>query len=333
MPILPTALVTLAAALLLGQGPTLPADEPGPQRIRALIVDQEANGLPNQPTEDPVRQRIVIAEDRLLLENPQSGVVYLLRLDQDPVSLVEISHDKKLYREGRELDRIQHERSVSETQTLERLRDAPALERSAVMNRLFLRPGLEREVTVQHFEEEREILGRKAHRVEVRENGRVIVDAWIAAEDTGIPFFEFYRRVGAFSEEVIAKLRELKGLPLEAKFTVVTSVLPHEIHVRALEIIEDNVQRRLFEIPPGAEKIEESPFAQCPICGSDVEREAPPAGQSIRRDGTTVYFDRRECKEEYNHREHPERFPRPKSPPEGSEKKTPGKKTKEKGDR
>jgi hypothetical protein len=30
---------------------------------------------------------------------------------------------------------------------------------------------------------------------------------------------------------------------------------------------------------------------------------------STRRDGTEVYFDRRECKIEYNRREYPERFP------------------------
>ena len=70
----------------------------------------------------------------------------------------------------------------------------------------------------------------------------------------------------------------------------------------------------VFEIPPGAVKVEESPFANCPICGHEVEKAAPPAGKSLRRDGTVEYFDKRECKIEFNRREFPDRFPRPKAP-------------------
>jgi len=311
-----TALAPLAAWLLLLQSPAVPATPPSgeaPLRLRALIIEQEANGLPNQPTEERVIQRLIVAKDRLCLEDPSSGVATILRLDRDPPAMLEVSTDRAHYREGRPLDQLQRERDRQERQTLERLEKASAKEREAVMADMHLRPGLAREVTVDRPGERREILGRSAERVVVRENGRIVVDAWVAAEDFGIPFFEFYRRVGAFSQAVLDALRAVEGLPLEVDFTVVTATLAHRIEVRARELRLEDVPAWVFEVPAGAVKIEESPFAQCPICGREVEKAAPPAGMSTKRDGTEVYFDRRECKVEYNRREWPERFaPKPK---------------------
>jgi len=309
-------LAPLAAALLLLQDaapPPAPKAADATTRIRALVIEQEANGLPNQPTEERVLQRLIMAADRLCLEDPGSGVATVLRLDRDPPAMLEISTDRAHYREGRPLDQIQRERDRQERQTLVRLESASAKERDAVMADLHLRPGLAREVAVERSGERREILGRPAERVIVRENGRVVVDAWIAAEDFGIPFFEFYRRVGAFSQAVLDALRAVEGLPLEVDFTVVTATLAHKIEVRARALKVDEVPAWVFEVPAGAVKIEESPFAPCPICGREVEKTAPPAGMSTRRDGSEVFFDRRECKAEYNRREWPERFaPRPK---------------------
>jgi hypothetical protein len=308
---LPLILAALAAVSPL-QDP--PADSSKPKPIRALVIEQEANGLPNQPTDEPVLQRIIIAEDRLLLEDPHSGVAYQLRLDRNPPTLIEVSSDRKHYREGRQLDQLQKERDRQERQTLEKLENEPAIRRRTVMEELHLRPGLEREVTVEHFpDQSREILGREAHRVLVRENGRVIVDAWIAPNEFGIPFFEFYRRVGAFSEAVLEKLRTLEGLPLEVDFAVVTQTLTHKIQVRARKITPEEVPPHIFEIPLGAERIVESKIAHCPICGHEVEKAGPPAGKSLMRTGAEVYFDRRECKIEFNRREYPEKFPRPKT--------------------
>jgi hypothetical protein len=304
------ALAPLAAVFFL-QDPATPTPTPAadaPVRVRALIIEQEANGLPNQPTEERVLQRLIVAADRLCLEDPTSGVATVLRLDRDPPTMLEISTDRAHYREGRPLDQIQRDRDRQERQTLEKLDGRPAKERESVMADLHLRPGLAREVTVERPAEEREILGRKAERVIVRENGRVVVDAWISAEDFGIPFFEFYRRVGAFSQAVLDALRAVEGLPLEVDFTVVTATLAHKIEVRARSLKVEEVPAWVFEVPAGAVKIEESPFAACPICGREVEKAAPPAGMSTRRDGTEVFFDRRECKVEYNRREWPERF-------------------------
>lgn len=316
VPLVPLAALA-AAGLVSFQDPAAPPSPPGKEpagRIRALVIEQEANGLPNQPTEERVLQRLIVTADRLCLEDPASGVATILRLDRDPPAIFEVSTDQKHYREGRALDQIQRERDREERQILEKLQSDPEKERVAVMADLHLRAGLEREVVIERPEGEREILGRKAKRVVVRENGRVVVDAWLSPEEAEIPFFEFYRRVGAFSQAVLDRLREVEGLPLEVDFTVVTATLAHKIEVRARKVQTVEVPAWVFEVPAGAEKIEESPFAACPICGREVEKSAPAAGSSIRRDGTEVFFDRRECKREYNLREWPDRF-KPKKEP------------------
>lgn len=289
-----------------GDAPTPEAPRPG--RVTALVIEQQANGLPNQPTSDPVLQRFAITSERLRLDDLQSGVAYLLQLDAEPPVLFEISQDARQYREGRQLDALQHARDRAERQLLRELQRVPAVEREAVMRDRHLRPNLERVVTVERPEGATdEILGRRTQRIVVKENGRTIVDGWFSEENFGIPFFEFYRRVGAFSEEVLEELRGIPGLPLRVTITVVTSTLNYEIVVEARDVRLSDVRADAFELPPGAEKVEDSPFAACPICGAQVERAAP-YKRSMTREGMPVFFDRRECVVEFNRREYPERF-------------------------
>ena len=269
------------------------------QKLKSLVFEQEANGLPNQPTTDAVIQRLMVAKDRLRLDDPTSGVTYLLQLLGETPKVYEVSSDGNKYREAEEHGGLQAARDRAERQTLDRLGETPRMEREAILRELHLRPGLKREVVVEWPGEEKTLLGRQVRKMVVEENGRVVVEAWMAEEPFDIPFFDFYRQLGAFSEAVLEKLNGVKGIPLEVDFTVVTASLsyPIEVSARRLEVMEIAVIE--YEVPSWSKKIVESPFAACPICGKQVEKAAPPGGRGKARSGLLLYFCSRHCKLEY----------------------------------
>lgn len=314
-----TALPILLALLLSSVGGEVQAqskeDAPPAKRsgmVRSLIIAQSANGLPNQPTTEKVLQKLVVSENRLRLDDLQGGVIYLLELVDGEPQLKEVSKDLKRYRESDELGELQRSRNQAERQILARLKSAPELERKSVMAKLHLRPNLEREVEVVRTGEKKKILERDTERVLVKENGRTIVDVWLASsEKIDIPFFHFYSKLGAFSDEVLPKLAELEGLPLEVTFNVVTATLTYKISVNATDLVISEVPLSEFQVPATAELVKRETMSPCPICGTLVEIASPPAGQSKRRDGSRVYFDSRECKIEFNRKTYPERFPTP----------------------
>jgi len=269
------------------------------KKLTSLVFEQEANGLPNQPTTDAVIQRLMVTTDRLRLDDPTSGVTYLLQLLDGMPKVYEVSSDGKRYREAQEQGGLQAARDRAERQTLDRLDGTPAVEREAILRELHLRPGLKREVVVEWPGEEKTLLGRQVRKMIVEENGRIVVEAWMAKEPFDIPFFDFYRQLGAFSEAVLEKLNGVEGIPLEVDFTVVTASLsyPIEVAARRLEVIE--IPAIEYEVPSWSEKIVESPFADCPICGAQVEKAAPPGGRGKSRSGELLYFSSRQCKLEY----------------------------------
>ncbi|HIN80712.1 MAG TPA: hypothetical protein EYN00_06525 [Planctomycetes bacterium] len=182
---------------------------------------------------------------------------------------------------------------------IERTARLPEAEGKRILAANHLRADGRRMVEVEEISgEPRERLGRPVKQFVVHENGRLILDVLVADIETEIPFFRFYNEVGAFSREVLAAIEKLDGMPLEATFTVVTATLSHPLTVRVTELEEGPLLLAAFELPAGAEKIEESPIAHCPICGQEVEKAAP-GGKTRLRDGSWLFFDRRACVREW----------------------------------
>lgn len=243
-----------------------------------LEMIQESNGIPGREQEKGARQRVLVTEDRLRLEDQATGIHYIFRLDTVPSQVWEVTADGKKYRDG-VTSQVQADRDRAERQTLERLKAGDPVELDTYLRENYVRRDGTRQVEVQaHADAPQELLGYKVKRYLVRENGRVVVDV-LVTEDLGveIPFFDFYRRVGAFSEEVLAKLKEIRGVPLEARITVVTASLSYPIEAKVTKLVKRGIAESMFELPEGATPIVESPFAPCEICGVDVEKKSPPS--------------------------------------------------------
>lgn len=270
--------------------------EPAEAKLEGLEIIQESNGIPGRAQDEVMVQQIQVTRDRMRLEDRASGIDYLFRLDLAPPRIWEISADRKQYRDGNKLGNLQRDRDRAERQTLEQLSKGPRAEFEQYLRENYLREDGKRDVKLEKVAgASPELLGHATVRYVVRENERVVVDVLVTEElDVEIAFFDFYRRVGAFSDEVLKVLKQIPGVPLKAKITVVTAGLSYPIEATAKEVTKKWFPSSLFELPEGATERVESPFAPCPWCKEDVEKKAP--GDKSKMNNRSLYFCSREHK-------------------------------------
>lgn len=301
--------VVLAAAAEAGgglEGEPREAAPPELSEVPALRITQRTRGLPGSDADGgapPITQVLTVDEEgkRLRLEDRASDDparvtrVVILRLDRAPPVLWEVAPSGEEYREHRgDLNRLQRDRRVAEIQEIRIAKSYPAAKREQFFRENpWLRPDGSRVVAVEKREGAM-VLGRECERVVVTENGREILDARIARDLPGArrSYFHLYRRLGAFSEEVLEKLSDLEGLPLKAKITVVTALPVQVLEVEALEVVPAKVSAALFEPPPGARKVEDVPQeVACARCAKKLPPEPDRIPAKYRRkDGTYLYF-------------------------------------------
>lgn len=320
LPWMPSGRVTravsigLALVLLVSLGAPAwaqPAGEKAPEagrkaptadtdKLLGLQIRQETRGIPGRVGGDQQRvaQVIRVTSDRLRLDDRDTGSILLLRLDGDTPRFFEVSPDEKQYRQGKDLDKIQHDRNRVEQQMIEAILSDDAKKQEQALGASYLRRDGARVVTVEEKPDAEKVLGHTCKRYVLKENGRRVVDVHVT-EDFGvqIPFFDYYRRVGAFSDEVLTELKKIQGVPLRADFTVVTAGLNYDLSVVATAAKKASFDREIFELPEGAKEVVESTIAPCAECSKDVEI-ASPGGKAVIN-GEPVYFCCKECRKAF----------------------------------
>ena len=149
------------------------------------------------------------------------------------------------------------------------------------------------------WEEAADHLGLTCKRLTVKENDITVIDAVLTNSlpgqtvDTTSSYFEMYRRLGVFSEEVLEKLRGIEGIPLKAEIRVITELPTYTISVQARQLTKEKLAASLFELPEGSQKIPDTPTeSTCPICGKRGETER--MGRVFTERGV-VYVDSETC--------------------------------------
>jgi YHS domain-containing protein len=297
-------------------------------------MEQEAVGLPDQKSDLPVRQKLVLDGERnrlilTLFSEPAGGDGIegggggrgggaaekedqkkapeevdrrvILRMDYDPPEIYEIWDARRTYRKtNQDLNRIQEERDKQEATWLRHLGSMSAAERKNFLEENHLSPDGKRHVEVVRGGTKK-ILGYDCQEVTVRENGRAVMHVWVTRDVAGArSFFHLYRKLGAFSKEVLEKVAALEGLPLEAEITVVTQAPEFKISAKCLSVKVEEVPDTAFELPAGyQERKDDLPaLVKCPDCGKEVEPDR--AQYKIKNLGAeTLYFCSRPCWERY----------------------------------
>ena len=262
-----------------------------------LVVEQEVRGLPGLEEGQVVRHRLTldIAEQRAVLEvlpsdpskskeaaslslSDEGANRIILRGDMDPPLIYEIVDREKRYRVRKDdLNRIQLERDAYEEQIRRTASQLTEANRKKLLRDNHIRPDGKRIVEVR-YGGDKTLLDYRCREVFVTENGRQIIHAWMTEEIPGGNFYQLYRKLGVFSEQVLEKTAALKGLPLSMKLRIVTAGPDPEIEVLCTKVDRKDIATSIFELPAGYEEFKEpEPITQCPICGREIDTDAPGA--------------------------------------------------------
>ena len=286
---------------------------------RALRAEYRTSGvLPGSRPEEGARaaiQTITVDADgsRLIYEEriedgpkgssaaPKGeGRKFILRMDLTPPVIYEILEGGKAYREHKgDLNEYQADRRITEDQLIKSSRQLKKAEREALLKQNFLRADGKRVVEVTR-DEGKQVLGRPTEHLVVTENGRTIIDAFVTRSVPGSrSYYHLYRRLGAFSEEVLEKLAKLEGLPLTGRVTVVTALPAAKFDFEATKIDNADLPPTAFDLPPGAVRVEDIPSeAACHVCGKAIE---DPENAPVRgfEGGRVIFLCSDVCWEKY----------------------------------
>ncbi len=284
--------------------------------LKVLQLEQEVTGLPDLQKGKSLKQKLtmdlkgrrvlleVVAEkgkERPLSLSREGANRILLRMDLSPPLIQEIIDKRKMFKlhEG-DLNQLQEDRNIQEMNEIRHAKKQSAAERDKLLRDNFLRLDGKRIVEVKEGEKKK-LLGYDCKKVTVTENGRVVIEAWMAEKlSGGSNFYELYSHLGTFSKEVLEKTKSLKGLPLEAKIKVITAAPTFEIKAVTTKVQPALMVSPLFyDVPTDYREIEDiPPLVKCPICLTEVERDEPPGGQ-IRLPELTICFNTASCKKTF----------------------------------
>ncbi len=286
-----------------------------PEAVPVLVIEQRTSGLPsNDPEEKAEEGRQLIVVDhggrKLLMRDfridAKSGQAVLqrtvlLRLDHEPPRIYSIAPDGSCFIEHPgDLNDLQVKRRIQERNFLEQVKRLSAAERKQFfIENPRLRPDGRREATQSMLQGETH-LELECERLVVKENDLTIIDAQITRELPGArSYYHLYRRLGVFSEEVLDVLKEIEGVPLRSRITVVTALPIWTLEAEILSYREEMLSPRAFELPPDAKACPSDDVpANCPQCAKVIEDPAS-AVLYIRRGGTRVHLCSEECADRY----------------------------------
>ena len=281
-----------------------------------LRLEQSTRGIPrrgkdgSRDTKTPIRQVLWLDADgrRVRLEQyakkgdrvPEAVYVIELSVDRQDLVTREFPRGAGRYKERRgDFNDHQKKRRIRERELLRKIATYPRAERDEALKSLHLRAD-GRRIVNDEWTDAPTRLGHECRRLLVAENDRVVLEADIARPPAGAfpaegrGYFEMYRRLGVFSEEVIERLRKLEGIPLYAEITVVTDLAPYTLTVEVEKLEQRKVPATFFDVPPDAEKIPDvPPISVCPVCSSEFETEN--AGGRLFYEGRTIHVCGAQC--------------------------------------
>lgn len=278
-----------------------PADAPVGDSIPVVTFLQEVTGRPGSPESKTYQQKVVLSSDRVWVLDERRNLIQILRGDLQPAVLWEVSSDLARYREVTDLSRIQKDRRVQEQQFVRRVAELPADEKRELLKGAHIRLNNQgepiREIELEEVTSS-DVAEDGLRLVKVYENGRLVADLKLANMEISFSFAPLHEATGAFSREVFEVIRDLKGFPVSGTIYVVTATLTHPLEFRIREIEKGSVEASFFDLPEDCQKEEQRAFLNCPICGSEVERESS-AARARDREGQWIFFKTRECFSEW----------------------------------
>jgi len=277
-------------------------------REKGLVVEYNRTGVvPGSEERSTARQRLTVNEDgkRICFEDFPDGVQgkkYILQADAEPPVIYEILRDGTSYRRhSGDLVSVQKDRRVTELNEIQLARSLPENDRKEFFREYWwLRPDGKREARVERRPGV-VVLGHPCENIVVTENGRTIIEGAVTkdAPPGAKNYYQFYRRLGAFSDEVLEQLEGLEGVLLSGNITVVTALRANAFELEATSFESVEVPSSTFDVSGLTEVLATPKSSPCPVCKKIVNTK-----RATRKlfSGKLIYLCSEKCADEHNRR-------------------------------
>ena len=235
---------------------------------------------------------------KLLYEETREGAPgvrrVLLRADGPKPVIYELLDGNRYKEHEGDLNQLQKERNTIEQNEILSAKHLPKKEREAFFKESsWLREDGTRTAAVS-LKPAGKVLGFACQQLVVKENGRIIIEGDVAKLPiAGGGPFQLYRKLGAFSDEVLEAISKVDDVLLKGKITVVHPLKANVFEVEATSVESVPVDSKLFEVT-GLTRVEEPKEVKCAFCGKPVDPKAP--GGRAFLDGVEHFYCSEECK-------------------------------------
>lgn len=267
-----------------------------------LVIKQESNGFPGAEADGSMSQQIVsVREDRLRIFDAAN--FWALYVDLKDKVVREASGTSKTFTERSlsAIEEMRRKRAESRAKQVEEFNQIYPPDRddreAREAKKAFDAKGLSRDgktiAKLQPFEMDTTewpvvVDGKRVwvpvFHYKIRESSaaKPAFDVWIAPSlKDRSNLLTFWRAVGPFSDEVLAKLAELpKGFPLQIEAYVDDGSMGKTIRAKVFEIRDEKVDSADYGVPAGFKKREPNERAapvnqtvKCEICGKELKLE------------------------------------------------------------
>jgi hypothetical protein len=286
-----------------------------------LVIEQVSNGFPGserKPDEKKItKQRLFLKGDKLKMVDMEEPLICIVRLDKKVIW--EINSREKTYVERHlsYFEKLRKDRLAQrnlEIRQINGMPDPKAREENARKSgyRLKQDGSVDSAIVAQILRtaEKKKIAEYECERVIIKEDERTVLDMWVT-DKIKVPesLMRFYEELGAFTKEVLEKVREVKEFPLELKLELEAGVLSFRIEAQVSKVDESvQVNDKEFELPEGLKKVKEitdegeKEFGEvtCVMCGKKVNLDDPKSVFTYRHsDGVAYRFCSKEHMREF----------------------------------
>jgi len=278
------------------------AQEPEKKEPNGLIIEQICNGFPGTKQKEKTKQKLVVKGDKIFMENLETPHLCIVRGDKK--AIWEISKEDKAYieRPFSYFDNLKKDRETTRANAVKQLNAVPNPELRAKHAKRLGYPVGENGKVPDKIVAKTEVTGEKkvingfqCERIKIYEDLRVVLDLWLTKRlKAPASLMKFYKRLGCFSDEVVAEMEKIKDFPVVLKAELDFGAVTLPIECEITKVDKKFIEGKRFELPKGLKLtgvIGKEPVKKqiCPVTGKEVNPKAKATVRFVHK-GVAYYF-------------------------------------------
>ena len=287
-------------------------DSPPSETLKeALFIEAESNGLPGFDKKEQVKQNIWIMGDKLRMEDPERGIVLIIRLDKKEVWQINGRHSVYTVLKFSEFTKWRKQSVTNRKAVLKKVRAAPARMRKSAVKKY----GFEEDFFGNVYDSKKPEMvetgekdkknGFNCRRITFKEHGFPVLDVWVTDEvKRPENIFKFYADLDMFDPALVEMMKKVKDFPVVLETRLDYGIFKCSSTTTVLKVKNVVPQKGIFDIPKGFTELKqkqlpkEVPCASCRKKTVNIKN-ARKTDMFFQWNLYTFYFCSKECRKKF----------------------------------